>query len=220
MKIINLGESNSILNRFVSELRDVDIQTDRLRFRRNIERIGEIMAYEISRQFNYTQRDIITPLGTSSMNLPENKVVISTVLRAGIPYHNGFLNYLDNAENAFVSACRRYKDHLNFDVHTEYITSPLIEGKTLIITDPMLATGSSMEMAYKALLTKGKPEHIHVAAIIASRQAVDYIKEQMPANTTLWVAAIDPDLDEHSYIVPGLGDAGDLAFGEKVDCND
>ncbi|MDH6307042.1 uracil phosphoribosyltransferase [Parabacteroides sp. PF5-5] len=216
MKIVNLGESNSILNRFVSELRDVTIQTDRLRFRRNIERIGEIMAYEISKDFSYSSKDILSPLGVAPMNTPDDKVVISTILRAGLPYHQGFLSYLDHAENAFVSAYRKYKDRLNFDIHIEYIASPNLTGKTLIITDPMLATGSSMEMAYEALTTKGQPSHVHIASVIASKQAIDYIKNKMSdKKTTIWVAAVDDELDEHSYIVPGLGDAGDLAYGEK-----
>ncbi len=215
MEIINLGESNSILNRFVAELRDVNIQNDSLRFRRNVERIGEIMAYEISKRFTYSKKDISSPLGIAPMNIPEDKIVISTILRAGLPFHQGFLSYLDNAQNAFVSAYRKYKDRLNFDIHIEYIASPRITGKTLIITDPMLATGSSMELAYEALLTKGHPSHIHVASIIASKQAVDLLEKRMPENTTIWLAAIDPELDDHSYIVPGLGDAGDLAFGEK-----
>lgn len=216
MKIVNLGESNSILNRFVSELRNVDIQNDSLRFRRNIERIGEIMAYEISKDFTYSRKDFQTPLGVASMNTPDDRVVISTILRAGLPYHQGFLSYLDYAENAFVSAYRKYKDRLNFDIYIEYIASPLLTGKTLILTDPMLATGSSMELAYKALLTKGNPAHVHISSIIASKQALEYLQKKMPDDqTTIWVAALDDELDEHSYIVPGLGDAGDLAFGEK-----
>lgn len=216
MKIVNLGETNSILNRFVSELRDVNIQNDSLRFRRNIERIGEIMAYEISKDFSYSRKEIQSPLGIAPMNTPDDQVVISTILRAGLPYHQGFLSYFDYAENAFVSAYRKYKDRLNFDIHIEYIASPRLTGKTLIISDPMLATGSSMELAYEALLTKGQPTHIHVASIIASRQAIEYLQEKMPDdNTTIWVAAVDNDLDDHSYIVPGLGDAGDLAYGEK-----
>lgn len=215
MKIVNLGEKDSVLNRFVAELRDINIQKDSMRFRRNIERIGEIMAYEISKDFAYSTRNIQTPLGTATMNIPDSRVVISTILRAGLPYHQGFLNYFDNAENAFVSAYRKYKDRLNFDIHIEYIASPRLTDKTLIITDPMLATGGSMELAYEALLTKGRPSHTHVASIITSKQAIDYIRQKMPDDTTLWVAAIDNDLDEHSYIVPGLGDAGDLSFGEK-----
>ena len=206
----------SILNKFVAELRDVDIQKDSLRFRRNVERIGEIMAYEISKEFHYSTKDIQSPLGIAPMNTPDDRIVISTILRAGLPFHQGFLRYLDNAENAFVSAYRKYKDRLNFDIHIEYIASPRLTGKTLIISDPMLATGSSMELAYEALLTKGVPGHVHVASIISSKQALEYLQKKMPDDkTTIWIAALDNDLDDHSYIVPGLGDAGDLAFGEK-----
>jgi len=215
MKIVNLGESNTVLNRFVAELRDVNIQHDSLRFRRNIERIGEIMAYEISKDFAYSEKNIPTPLGIAPMNTPDNQVVISTILRAGLPFHHGFLSYLDNAENAFVSAYRKYKDRLNFDIHIEYIASPSITGKTLIVTDPMLATGSSMELAYEALLTKGAPAHVHVASIICSKPALEYLKKKMPENCTIWIAALDEGLDDHSYIIPGLGDAGDLAYGKK-----
>lgn len=216
MRIVNLGDTNSILNKFVAELRDVDIQKDSLRFRRNVERIGEIMAYEISKEFYYSTKDIQSPLGIAPMNTPDDQIVISTILRAGLPFHQGFLRYLDNAENAFVSAYRKYKDRLNFDIHIEYIASPRLTGKTLIISDPMLATGSSMELAYEALLTKGVPGHVHVASIISSKQALEYLQKKMPDDkTTIWIAALDNDLDDHSYIVPGLGDAGDLAFGEK-----
>ncbi len=216
MRIVNLGDTNSILNKFVAELRDVDIQKDSLRFRRNVERIGEIMAYEISKEFHYSTKDIQSPLGIAPMNTPDDQIVISTIVRAGLPFHQGFLRYLDNAENAFVSAYRKYKDRLNFDIHIEYIASPRLTGKTLIISDPMLATGSSMELAYEALLTKGVPGHVHVASIISSKQALEYLQKKMPDDkTTIWIAALDNDLDDHSYIVPGLGDAGDLAFGEK-----
>ena len=216
MRIVNLGDTNSILNKFVAELRDVDIQKDSLRFRRNVERIGEIMAYEISKEFHYSTKDIQSPLGIAPMNTPDDQIVISTILRAGLPFHQGFLRYLDNAENAFVSAYRKYKDRLNFDIHIEYIASPRLTGKTLIISDPMLATGSSMELAYEALLTKGVPGHVHVASIISSKQALEYLQKKMPDDkTTIWIAALDNDLDDHSYIVPGLGDAGDLAFCEK-----
>lgn len=216
MRIVNLGDTNSILNKFIAELRDVDIQKDSLRFRRNVERIGEIMAYEISKEFHYSTKDIQSPLGIAPMNTPDDQIVISTILRAGLPFHQGFLRYLDNAENAFVSAYRKYKNRLNFDIHIEYIASPRLTGKTLIISDPMLATGSSMELAYEALLTKGVPGHVHVASIISSKQALEYLQKKMPDDkTTIWIAALDNDLDDHSYIVPGLGDAGDLAFGEK-----
>ncbi len=217
MKIVNFSETNSLLNTFVREIRDVNIQNDRLRFRKNIERIGEIMAYEISKDLNYTDTKIKTPLGETVLNLVEDDIVIATILRAGLIYHQGFLNFFDGADNAFVSAYRKYKENQqSFNIHIEYIASPIITDKTLIITDPMLATGGSMELSYHALLTKGKPKHIHIATVIASQQAIDYCKEKFPSeNTTLWVAAIDPSLDEHAYIVPGLGDAGDLAYGSK-----
>ncbi|MDR0961129.1 MAG: uracil phosphoribosyltransferase [Mediterranea sp.] len=216
MRIINFADTNSILNRYIAEIRDVRIQGDRLRFRRNIERIGEIMAYEISKTFVYSPKDVQTPLGIASVQTPDNALVLSTILRAGLPFHQGFLNYFDQAENAFVSAYRKYKDTLKFDIHIEYIASPSIEGKTLLITDPMLATGGSMELSYRAMLTKGEPAEIHVASIIASRQAVEQVARTFPEEkTTVWCAAIDPEIDSHSYIVPGLGDAGDLAYGEK-----
>ena len=218
MEIINLGKTPSILNQFIAELRDVHIQHDSLRFRRNIERIGEVMAYEISKRLRHEVKAIQTPLGIAPMSLPDEPLVIGTIFRAGLPFHQGFLNIFDRANSAFVSAFRQYTDpeHQHFDIHIEYIASPRLEGTTLLLVDPMLATGSSMELAYQALLTKGQPDHIHVVAIIASQQAVDYVEQLMPAErTTLWVGAIDPELNEHAYIVPGLGDAGDLAFGEK-----
>lgn len=175
------------------------------------------MAYEISKDFAYSEKNIPTPLGIAPMNTPDNQVVISTILRAGLPFHHGFLSYLDNAENAFVSAYRKYKDRLNFDIHIEYIASPSITGKTLIVTDPMLATGSSMELAYEALLTKGAPAHVHVASIICSKPALEYLKEKkcrktVPSGLRHWTKG----LDDHSYIIPGLGDAGDLAYGAKL----
>ena len=216
MKVIDFGQTNSILNQYISEIRNVEVQNDRLRFRRNIERIGEIMAYEMSKEFKYSVKNIQTPLGIAPVSTPDNNLVISTILRAGPPFHQGFLSYFDGAENAFVSAYRKYKDRLNFDIHIEYIASPRLTGKTLIISDPMLATGSSMELAYEALLTKGVPDHVHVASIISSKQALEFLQKKMPDDkTTIWIAALDNDLDDHSYIVPGLGDAGDLAFGEK-----
>ncbi len=216
MKIVNLNENNTILNQYVSEIRNVHVQNDRLRFRKNLERIGEIMAYEISKTFKYSIKDVETPLGTAKISTPDADVVISTILRAGLPYHQGFLSYLDKAENAFVSAYRKYKDTLKFDIHIEYLASPSIENKILIITDPMLATGGSMELSYQAMLTRGEPAEIHVAAIIASQASIDHISTVFPPEkTTIWCAAIDPEVDSHSYIVPGLGDAGDLAYGEK-----
>lgn len=218
MKIINFSENNSLLSTFVREIRDITIQNDRLRFRRNIERIGEIMAYEISKTLSYKTIDIMTPLCATTANVPDKQIVLGTILRAGLPFHHGMLNYFDGAESAFVSAYRKYKEtgHQSFHIHIEYIASPLIDGKTLILTDPMLATGSSMDLTYRALLTKGTPSEIHVATIIASKQAVDYCKEHFPKDkTTIWAAAIDPELNDSSYIVPGIGDAGDLSYGEK-----
>lgn len=199
------------------ELRDVDIQHDAMRFRTNLERIGQIMAYEISRRLDYKDREIRTPLGKCVCKEPADQVVLATILRAGLPFHHGFLSYFDQAENAFVSAYRRYREKGDtFDIVVEYMATPDIEGKTLILVDPMLATGSSMELAYKALLQKGTPARIHVASVIASRRSVEYVKQHFPDDrTTVWCGAIDPEINAHSYIVPGLGDAGDLAFGEK-----
>ena len=220
MKIINFDDSPSLVSRYMLELRDVGIQKDPMRFRYNLDRIGEIMAYEISKTLDYETVDVQTPLGTASCRQISDKVVLATIMRAGIPFHHGFLNYFDRAENAFVSAYRRYKEKGdNFDVLVEYLASPSIEGKTLIIVDPMLATGSSMELAYLAMLKKGRPAKIHVASVIASRRGVDYVKAHFPEEATLWVGAIDEELNSHSYIVPGLGDAGDLAYGEKEDGN-
>ncbi|HEY5507410.1 MAG TPA: uracil phosphoribosyltransferase [Paludibacter sp.] len=217
MKIINLSDNNSVLKHYIKEIRSVKIQKDSMRFRRNMERIGEIMAYEMSKTMHYKSEEVKTPLGVAHADVIDEKIVISTILRAGLPFHQGFLNYFDSAENAFVSAYRKYKDALKFDIFIEYIASPHLDGKTLIITDPMLATGSSMELAYGALLTKGKPAHIHIATVIASQQAINYVAAHFPeTKTTIWAAAIDPELNEHSYIIPGIGDAGDLAYGDKL----
>lgn len=217
IEVINFADTPSIVNRYMMELRDVNIQHDPLRFRTNLDRIGEIMAYEISKRLNYKETEVQTPLGTAICREPADNVVLATILRAGLPFHHGFLNYFDRAENAFVSAYRKYKEKGDsFEVLVEYLASPSIEGKTLLLVDPMLATGSSMELAYRALLSKGTPAHIHVASVIASRQSVDYICDHFPADrTTLWCGDIDPVINDHSYIVPGLGDAGDLAYGEK-----
>ncbi|HLP05058.1 MAG TPA: uracil phosphoribosyltransferase [Paludibacter sp.] len=217
MVIHNLSDNNSVLKHFIKEIRSVEIQKDSMRFRRNMERIGEIMAYETSKTMRYKPEEVETPLGTAPCELIDEKIVIATILRAGLPFHTGFLNYFDGAENAFVSAYRKYRDALKFDVFIEYIASPDLDGKTLIITDPMLATGGSMELAYSALLTKGTPRHIHVATVISSQAAIDYVASHFPGEkTTIWTVAIDPQLNEHSYIIPGLGDAGDLAFGRKL----
>lgn len=217
MKVIQLLEKDSLLSHFVAEMRDVSVQGDSMRFRRNIERVGEVMAYELSKKLTYKKSLVKTPLGESTCSFINENVVIGTILRAGLSLHQGFLNYFDKAENAFVSAYRKYKDRLNFDIFIEYIASPSLEGKTLILVDPMLATGSSMDLSYRALLTKGTPQSVHFVSIISSQAAIDTLKKSFPKDDiTLWVAAIDPELDEHAYIVPGLGDAGDLAFGEKL----
>ena len=219
MKVINLSETDTILNQFVAELRDVRIQGDRMRFRRNIERIGELMAYEMSRTLCYSAKNIETPLGTTEARTPDDELVVATVFRAGLPLHQGFLNVFDRAGNAFVSAYRYYKDeaHREVDVHVEYIATPDLSRKTVLLVDPMLATGESLEMAWKAFLTKGTPRRLLIACVIASRQGVEHLRRLFPQDdVTLWCAAIDPELNEHKYIVPGLGDAGDLAYGEKL----
>lgn len=218
IEVINFAETPSLVSRYMLELRDITIQNDPMRFRRNLERIGQIMAYEISKRLEYADVEVETPLAKAVCQTPAEKVVIGTILRAGLPLHQGFLDYFDNAENAFVSAYRKYREKGgdNFDVLVEYLASPSVEGKTLLLVDPMLATGSSMEMGYKAILTKGMPKRIHVASVIASQAAVDYVCEHFPADrTTVWVGAIDEEINAHSYIVPGLGDAGDLAYGQK-----
>ncbi len=215
MKIINLSENNSILNSFIAEIRDVNVQNDSMRFRRNIERIGEIMAYEISKELSYENVTIQTPNSEAVQSLPTDNVVLGTILRAGLPLHTGFHNYFDRAGNAFVSAYRKYTSENEFDVIVEYLASPNLDGKTLILVDPMLATGISADLSYRALLTKGTPAKMIFASVIASRQAVDYAISHFPEDTILYCAAIDPILNEHAYIVPGLGDAGDLCFGVK-----
>ena len=218
MEVINLGENNSIFNQFIAEIRDVNIQTDPLRFRKNIERIGEIFAYEISKRLSYHQRDVKTPLGVAKMNVPDGFPILATVLRAGLPMHQGLLNYFDRSGNAFISAFRKYIDKKDFVIEFEYMASPSLDDKVVILSDPMLATGSSLEVGFHALHQKGKPKHVHLAAIIASQAGVDYVVEKLQGeNCTLWVGAVDPDLNAKAYIVPGLGDAGDLAYGEKLD---
>lgn len=215
MKIINLSEQNSLLSRFITEIRDVDIQKDSMRFRRNIERIGEIMAYEISKELDYKNITIRTPNSDALQAVPVDKVVLGTILRAGLPLHAGFHNYFDNCENAFVSAYRKYTSENEFDVIVGYLASPRLDGKTLVLVDPMLATGISADLSYRALLSKGTPAKTIFACVIASQQAVDYVISHFPDDTILYCAAIDPILNEHAYIVPGLGDAGDLCFGVK-----
>ncbi|MDB4334789.1 uracil phosphoribosyltransferase [bacterium] len=217
MQIKIFNQEHSILNRFIAEIRDTSIQTDPLRFRRNLERMGEIMAYEISKALPYKDLEVQTPLGKAIEKVPSEDVVIATILRAGLPLHQGVLNYFDKAENAFVSAYRKYKEKGDFEIHVEYISSPCLDDKVVILTDPMLATGASIELAYKALLTKGTPKHIHVVSLIASQEGIEYVQSKMPSEkTTLWMGAVDKELNSNSYIIPGLGDAGDLAFGIKL----
>ena len=219
MKRVNLSEQNSIINQYMAEMRDVDYQKNRFLFRNNIQRIGEFEAFEISKTLDYAPTKVTTPLGEATVNLPTDKVVLATIFRAGLPFHNGFLNVFDHAGNAFVSAYREYTDaeHHNVGIHVEYLATPDIEGKTLIIADPMLATGGSMEMGYKAILTKGTPKCVHVACVIACPEGIEHIRKTFPdAETTVWCAAIDERLNEHKYIVPGFGDAGDLCYGGKL----
>lgn len=219
MEIINFSDTNSIMNQYLAELRDKDYQQNRLLFRNNIMRIGEMEAYEISKRLDYERCDVQTPLGVAQVNVPTDKLVLATIFRAGLPFHTGFLNVFDHAGNAFVSAYRTYTDeaHTEVGIHVEYLATPSIEDKTLIIADPMLATGGSMELGYKAFLTKGTPKRIHVACVIAAPEGIEHVKKSLPDDrTTIWCAAIDPALNEHKYIVPGFGDAGDLCFGDKL----
>lgn len=215
--IHNLSEHQSIFNQYIAELRDTSLQSDSMRFRRNLERIGEIMGYEISKKMEYQTKQTKTPLGIAETSHLKSQPIIATILRAGLPIHMGVLNYFDQAQNAFISAYRRHHKDNTFDIHVEYVSSPNLDGKTLILCDPMIATGASIVLAYKALLGKGTPEHVHIVSAISSRQGVEYVKANMPTkNFTIWCGAIDEELTAHSYIVPGLGDAGDLAFGEKI----
>jgi len=217
MNVIDLSVNNTVLNAFIAELRNIEVQRDPMRFRRNLERTGEVMAYELSRTLTYRSEKINTPLAPTDVNLIANKIVIGTVFRAGLPFHNGFLNYFDSAENAFVSAFRKYHDKEKFDIEIEYIAAPDLTGKTLILADTMLATGLSFELALQALLTKGQPGQIHLCSVIASTPGIEYLQRKIHhPSVTLWCAAVDPKLNEHAYIVPGLGDAGDLAYGIKL----
>ncbi len=213
----NFSKSNSIYNNFLSQLRDLKVQKDRLRFRRNLERLGEITAYEISKELQFKEAEIYSPLGVANSNIIEEQPVIATILRAGLPLHQGFLNYFDSADNCFISAYRKHTNNEDFDVEIEYMSSPSVDGKVVILTDPMIASGASMVLAYKALLSKGKPKHVHIVGVISSLEGINYVKRHMPENTTIWVGAVDEEMTAQSYIVPGLGDAGDLAFGEKMD---
>ena len=208
-------ENNSVFNQFLAEIRDHKIQKDRLRFRRNLERCGEIFAYEISKELTYAKTEVTTPLGVSEDMLIAEQPILITILRAGLPMHQCLLNTLDNAGNGYISAYRKHHKDGSFDIELEYLACPSIEGKTIILSDPMLATGSSMVLAYKALLEKGKPKHCHIVSLISSAEGMEFTKKNMPPNCTIWLGAVDQEMTAQSYIVPGLGDAGDLAYGPK-----
>jgi len=216
MEIHNLSNKSSVLNTFMSEIRSVEIQNDRMRFRKNIERIGEILSYEMSKILNHSSITVKTPLGTSETNVPNEDIVICSILRAGLPLHNGVLNYFDKAENAFISAYRHHLNNTDFEIIVEYIASPDLKNKTLLLVDPMLATGQSLALTFEALKSHGIPKQVHILSVIGAEVGVDFIKDKFPKNTHLWIASIDENLNEKGYIVPGLGDAGDLAFGEKL----
>ncbi|WP_439129348.1 uracil phosphoribosyltransferase [Polaribacter sp.] len=217
MHIHHISENNSILTRFLAQIRDVNIQKDSLRFRRNIERIGEILGYELSKNLSYNTVNVTTPLGKKKMELPNNELVLCSILRAGLPLHQGLLNYFDDAENAFISAYRNHpKNNTDFEIVVEYFAAPYLDNKTLLLADPMLATGQSLVAVYEAIKKHGNPKELHIVAVIASKEGVSFIKKKFPKNTHLWVAAIDDTLNDKGYIIPGLGDAGDLAFGSKL----
>lgn len=218
METVNLSSTNTIINRYLSELRDVKYQQNRLLFRNNIRRIGMFMAYEISKTLRYKRTDVETPLGTAGVNLPQDDIVIATVLRAGLPFHEGFLDAFDHAGNAFVSAYRMYtnREHTEVGVRAEYMAAPNIDGKTLIVADPMLATGGSMAAGYEALMRNGTPSAVHIACVIATEEGLDVVRKTIPENSWIWCAAIDGGMNEHKYIVPGFGDAGDLCYGDKL----
>jgi len=218
MKVNILGESNSIFNQFIAEIRDEVVQKDPMRFRKNLQRLGEIFAYEISKVMNYQLTDIKTPLGIAKVSTLIQQPVLATILRAGLPVQQGLLNIFDHAENAFISAYRKYDENGEFHIEFEYLATPSLSGKVLILSDPMLASGASMEIGYHAMMQKGTPEHVHLVAVIASAQGVEHVVRHITdENVTLWIGAIDPEMTPMSYIVPGLGDAGDLAFGPKID---
>lgn len=216
--IQELGKQNSILNQFLSELRDVQIQTDRMRFRKNMERIGEIFAYEISKELEYVEKEVVTPLGTANMHVLKKQPFLATVLRAGLPLHQGMLNFFDKAGNAFVSAYRKYDHDEDFVIKLDYLSSPNLDKGVLILSDPMLATGGSLIATLKGLLEKGEPSEIHIVSVLASKEGIENIKRNFSRKKIkIWTVAIDDELTAKAYIVPGLGDAGDLAFGEKDD---
>ena len=217
MNIHNISLQNSILNNFISEIRSVGIQKDSMRFRRNIERIGEVLGYEMSKSLSYKTELVETPLGKCTINLPDNDIVLCSILRAGVPLHNGLLNYFDTAENAFISAYRHHKhDPESFEIIVEYLACPNLENKTLVLADPMLATGQSMVATFEALKPFGIPKEVHLISVIGAQEGVNFVEQNFDDSTHLWIAAIDETLNDKGYIIPGLGDAGDLAFGEKL----
>ncbi len=217
MIVHHFEKGNSLLNQFIAEIRDVEIQKDPMRFRRNIERIGEILGYEMSKTLNYLKKTVQTPLGTKEISLPNDDLVLCSVLRAGLPLHQGLLNYFDGAENAFISAYRHHRGEEDaFEVIVKYFAAPSLQNKTLVLTDPMLATGKTLENVLKALQEHGRPKQIHIISVIGSKSGIDHIKKVFPESTHLWIAAIDEELSSKGYIIPGLGDAGDLAFGVKL----
>lgn len=217
MTVHHFGEENSLLNQFIKEIRDVEIQKDAMRFRRNIERIGEILSYELSKTLNYHNKAVKTPFGSKEISLPTDKLVLCSVLRAGLPLHQGMLNYFDGAENAFISAYRHHRgDEDAFEVIVKYFAAPSLTGKTLVLTDPMLATGKTLENVLNSLKEHGEPKQVHILSVIGSKVGIEHIKKVFPENTHLWIAAIDEKLSNRGYILPGIGDAGDLAFGEKL----
>lgn len=213
--IYNISNTHSLFCTFLGELRDIDIQSDPMRFRRNLERVGEVIALELSKKLDYEIKEVNTPLGVAEVPVLTKQPVLATILRAGLPLHQGLLNYFDRAESAFISAYRKHSTAEEFKIHVEYMAAPDITGKTLIISDPMLATGSSMLMVYKALMKQGIPAKVHIVAAIAAPEALDFLKAHLPDNVCIWIGALDKELTAQSYIVPGLGDAGDLAYGVK-----
>lgn len=216
MEVHVMSDENSLFSQFIAEIRDIEIQKDPLRFRRNLERMGEVFAYEISKYLRFEQKKVDTPLGRAGAMVLSGQPVLATILRAGLPLHQGLLNYFDRADNAFISAYRKHDQSGEFNIHVEYLASPSIDGRVVLLSDPMLASGQSMVLCFKALLKKGAPEHTHIVVVLASEEGLKYAKNNLPINTTIWVGAVDKELNDKAYIVPGLGDAGDLAFGTKT----
>ena len=218
MKVIDFSQQNTVMNQYMAELRDKSYQKNRLLFRNNIERLGQMMAYELSKVLDYKPKNITTPLGSLDIQVPKDDLLIATVLRAGLPFHNGFLHVFDKAANGFVSAYRMYtnREHTEVGIHTEYMAAPSCKGKTLVIVDPMLATGGSMAASYEALIKTGTPKHVHICCVIAAPEGIDVLRQTLPEDATVWCAAVDPGMNENKYIVPGFGDCGDLCYGEKL----